>query len=53
MDKYGKSLFIPMSVSVPTAPAGYVGDYSTLATDLKPAIAVNATTPAATATVAK
>ena len=34
VDKYGKSLFIPMSVSVPTAPAGWVGDYSTPATDL-------------------
>jgi tungstate transport system substrate-binding protein len=35
-DKYGKSLFTPMSVSVPTAPAGYVGDYSTPATAVKP-----------------
>jgi tungstate ABC transporter binding protein WtpA len=34
-DKYGKSLFTPMSVSVPTAPAGYVGDYSTPATAVK------------------
>ena len=56
VDKYGKSLFIPMSVSVPTAPAGNVGDYSTPATDLKPAVAVNATStaaPAANATAAK
>jgi tungstate ABC transporter binding protein WtpA len=34
-DKYGKSLFTPMSVSVPTAPAGYVGNYSTPATAVK------------------
>jgi tungstate transport system substrate-binding protein len=34
-EKYGKSLFTPMSVSVPTAPAGYVGDYSTPATAVK------------------
>jgi tungstate transport system substrate-binding protein len=34
-DKYGKSLFTPMSVSIPTAPAGYVGDYSTPATAVK------------------
>ena len=56
VDKYGKSLFIPMSVSVPTAPAGWVGDYSTPATDLKPAVAANATAtaaPAANATAAK
>jgi tungstate transport system substrate-binding protein len=44
VDKYGKALFTPMSISVPTAPAGNVGDYSTPATDLKPpAAAVNAT----------
>jgi tungstate transport system substrate-binding protein len=34
-EKYGKSLFTPMSVSVPSAPAGYVGDYSTPATAVK------------------
>jgi tungstate transport system substrate-binding protein len=34
-DKYGKSLFTPMSVSVPPAPAGNVGDYSTPATAVK------------------
>jgi tungstate transport system substrate-binding protein len=57
VDKYGKSLFIPMSVSVPTAAAGYVGDYSTPATDLTLAptaaatAAANAT--AANATAAK
>jgi tungstate transport system substrate-binding protein len=46
VDKYGKSLFIPMSVSVPTAAAGWVGDYSTPATAIAPAA------PAANATVA-
>jgi tungstate transport system substrate-binding protein len=52
VDKYGKSLFIPMSVSVPTAPAGYVGDHSTPATDIAPAPAAAATTPATVATAA-
>src|SRR5512136_1749208 len=47
MDKYGKSLFTPMTVTVPTAAAGYVGDHSTPATDLKPpAVAVTNTTAA-------
>jgi len=36
VDKYGKALFTPMSVRVPTAPAGYVADYSIPATALKP-----------------
>jgi len=44
VDKYGKSLFTPMSVSVPTASAGYVSDYSTPATDIKPPAAVANTT---------
>jgi tungstate transport system substrate-binding protein len=44
VDKYGKALFTPMSVSVPTAPAGQVGDYSTPATDLKPPAAAANTT---------
>jgi tungstate transport system substrate-binding protein len=44
VDKYGKALFTPMSISVPTAPAGNVGDYSTPATDLKPPAAVSNTT---------
>jgi tungstate transport system substrate-binding protein len=44
VDKYGKSLFTPMSVSVPTAPAGNVGDYSTPATDIKPPAAASNTT---------
>ena len=42
--QYGKSLFTPMSVLVPNAPAGWVGDYSTPATDLTPAPAATATT---------
>ena len=46
VDKYGKSLFMPMSVSVPTATAGWVGDYST------PAIAIAPATPVASATTA-
>jgi tungstate transport system substrate-binding protein len=44
VDKYGKALFTPMSMKVPTAPAGNVGDYSTLATDLKPPAAASNTT---------
>ena len=44
VDKYGKALFTPMSISVPTAPAGQVGDYSTLVTDLKPPAAITNTT---------
>ena len=50
VDKYGKSLFIPMSVSVPTATTGWVGDYSTPATDLQPAPVAAATTAAAAVT---
>ncbi|MHB8053277.1 MAG: ABC transporter substrate-binding protein [Methanoregula sp.] len=53
VDKYGKSLFIPMSVTVPTAKAGWVGDYSTPATDLKPAPVATTAAPAANATTAK
>jgi tungstate transport system substrate-binding protein len=49
VDKYGKSLFIPMSVTVPEAPAGNVGDHTTPATDLKPASATTTAAPAATA----
>jgi tungstate transport system substrate-binding protein len=37
VDKYGKALFIPMTVTVPKANEGYVGDYKTPATDVKPA----------------
>jgi tungstate transport system substrate-binding protein len=36
VDKYGKSLFIPMSVQVPTATAGWVGNYNTTATLIAP-----------------
>jgi tungstate transport system substrate-binding protein len=49
MDKYGKSLFIPMSVSVPTATAGWVGDYSTPATAIAPATTPTASTTSAAA----
>lgn len=49
VDKYGKALFIPMSVEVPTATAGWVGDYSTPATAVAPAAT---TAPAAAATTA-
>jgi len=52
VDKYGKSLFIPMSVSVPNATVGWAGDHTTLATDLKTA-PVASTTAAANATTAK
>jgi tungstate transport system substrate-binding protein len=44
VDKYGKALFTPMSVKVPTAPAGNVGDYSTPATALKPPVPASNTT---------
>jgi tungstate transport system substrate-binding protein len=44
VEKYGKALFTPMSVKVPTAPAGNVGDYSSPATDLKPRAAISNTT---------
>ncbi|HNX17444.1 MAG TPA: substrate-binding domain-containing protein [Methanoregula sp.] len=46
VEKYGKSLFIPMSVSVPNATAGWVADHTTLATDLKPATIKAATSAA-------
>jgi tungstate transport system substrate-binding protein len=57
VDKYGKALFIPMSVTVPDAPAGNVGDHSTQATDIRPASAAPAapattTVPATTAAAA-
>ncbi len=51
-DKYGKSLFTPMSVSVPDATAGWVGDHTSPATDVKPAVTASSTTAAA-ATTAK
>jgi tungstate transport system substrate-binding protein len=52
VDKYGKALFIPMSVTVPDAPAGNVGDHSTQATEIKPASAAAATAPVAVVTTA-
>jgi tungstate transport system substrate-binding protein len=52
VDKYGKALFIPMTVTVPNAPAGNVGDNSTLATALKPAVVPTSAAPAAAATTA-
>ena len=51
VDKYGKSLFIPMSVTVPTATAGWVGDYSTPATAIAPATPVASATTAAPSSV--
>jgi tungstate transport system substrate-binding protein len=53
VDKYGKSLFIPMSVSVPNTTAGWVGDHASPATDLKPAPVVTTAAPVANATAAK
>ena len=50
VDQYGKSLFTPMSVTVPDAPAGWVGDHTTAATDVKPAALTTATTAAAATT---
>ncbi len=55
IETYGKSLFIPMSVEVPTSTAGWVGDYSTPATAIAPAPAattapVTTAAPAATTT---
>jgi tungstate transport system substrate-binding protein len=52
VQQYGKSLFIPMDVSVPNAPAGWVGDHSTPATDLTLAPTAAATTAAANSTAA-
>ena len=49
VDKYGKALFIPMSVTVPDAPAGNVGDHTSPATDVRPPAAATAATAAATA----
>jgi tungstate transport system substrate-binding protein len=46
VDKYGKALFTPMSITVPTAAAGWVGDHTTPATDLKPPAAAANTTAA-------
>jgi tungstate transport system substrate-binding protein len=54
VDKYGKSLFTPMTVEVPTATAGWVADHSTPATAIAPAApAATTAAPAANATAAK
>jgi tungstate transport system substrate-binding protein len=50
VDKYGKALFIPMSVSVPDTTEGYVGDYTTPATATAPAAAAPTAAPAVTTT---
>ncbi len=50
VEKYGKSLFIPMSLEVPTATAGWVGDISTPATAIAPAPVTTTAAPAATTT---
>jgi len=49
VDKYGKALFNPMSVSQPTTTAGWIGDYSTPATALTPPAPVANATAATTA----
>ncbi len=48
--KYGKSLFIPMSVEVPTAAEGWVADHTSPATATAPAPAATNTVPAVNAT---
>jgi len=53
VDKYGKALFIPMTVEVPTATAGWVADHSTPATAIAPAPATTTAAPVANATAAK
>jgi tungstate transport system substrate-binding protein len=52
VEQYGKSLFTPMSVSIPNATAGWVGDHSTPATALVPS-PTTATTNAVANTTAK
>jgi tungstate transport system substrate-binding protein len=52
VDKYGKALFIPMSVTVPNAPAGNVGDHTTPATEIKPAPVATTASVNSTATAA-
>ncbi|MCK9579141.1 MAG: substrate-binding domain-containing protein [Methanoregula sp.] len=47
VDKYGKALFTPMSVEVPTATAGWVADYTISATAITPEATA---APVATAT---
>jgi tungstate transport system substrate-binding protein len=53
VDKYGKALFTPMTVEVPTATEGWVADHSTPATAIAPAPAATTAAPAANATAAK
>ncbi|MDO9550218.1 MAG: substrate-binding domain-containing protein [Methanoregula sp.] len=50
VEKYGKALFIPMSIEVPTSTAGWVGDYSTPATAIAPATVTTTAAPAASTT---
>jgi len=38
VDKYGKALFIPMTVEVPTATEGWVGNHTAPAKDIAPAV---------------
>ena len=53
VDKYGKALFTPMTVEVPTATEGWAADHSTPATAIAPAPAATAAAPAANATEVK
>lgn len=54
VDKYGKALFTPMTVEVPTANEGWVADHSTPANAIAPAApAATTAAPAANATVVK
>jgi len=52
VDKYGKALFNPMTVSQPTTTAGYVGDFTTPATAIAPPAPATNSTAMATATTA-
>ncbi|RPI38452.1 MAG: tungsten ABC transporter substrate-binding protein [Methanoregulaceae archaeon] len=51
--QYGKALFTPMTVEVPTATEGWVADHGTPATAIAPAPAATTAVPAANATAAK
>ena len=54
VDKYGKALFTPMTIDVPTATEGWVADHSTPATATAPAApAATTAAPVANATAAK
>jgi tungstate transport system substrate-binding protein len=50
VDKYGKALFTPMTVEVPTATEGWVADHSTPATAIAPAPPAATTAAPAAAT---